>query len=265
MSKQVVTGFLSLIKQIFTGKQLDVQFSPIEPLRKGEMAIGTVHDRVLRALYSESRVLSNTAVKEQNAEVLLGLFWEGLCASLHDVSLGLRVGWQVVHLEGEANISLFPAEHPSSTFFEDVKRAMSAQDGGDLEVFGSKLSPVNGEAEEFRLGKISSPTLKSLFIVRSRLGRMINENILESRRVIFTGGRPSADVVKNLFMKYKRLSNQHFLLGQIFWLGVEEEIPATAKDGNFSLRKDWEVVRIPKDQIFSETDGGLMMLILPIS
>lgn len=292
------TGVFTQIRQIFSGAVLETKHTPDEKVAKTEKMLGVIDDPASKAIYSlrEEMVLKINQKGEEHkalhlsgqvhdeavckefcemisrysraAKFLDNLFWETLKYSFPGhPSYGIRLGWRVVSLNPEAVAEpLFDEKNPSSTFMTDLRRVLT-EDEGKLSFADREFKPIDMENEECKVGQVKSVRVKALYSINDGLQKVLTECMEQVMHRTVPAGKTLPQVIVDAKNKGLRLKQQSEIVDALFWLALEEEIPATATESNFGIRKDWTVVRIPPGEeeggdILDQVIGGLVGQIL---
>jgi hypothetical protein len=285
-------GTFTQVRQIFLGTALEAKHEPKDKVTSKEKMLGVIDDPASKAIYSLREEMSlkiNQKREEHEAlhlsgqvhdeavckdffetimrysratEVLDTLFWEMLKYSFPgQPSCGIRLGWRVVSLNpGVAADLLFDEKHPSSTFMADVRRVLT-EDEGKLSFVDREFKPIDMEAEECKVGQIKSVRVKALYSIKDGLQKALTECMEGVMHRTVPAGKTLPQIIVEAKNKGLRMRKQAEIVDQLFWLALEEEIPATATGSDFAIRKDWTVVRVPKDEgedLLDQVLGGLV-------
>jgi hypothetical protein len=256
MNSQIAYGarMFDAVQAVFSGS-LDIRFQPEKSAGEGEVALGILKSPIAKSFYSEAREIALLMCETCDAtEVYLKemqmlqdlysrLFWTGVYSQFPRVGFGIRDGWKVVAL-GDVPQPTFDPESPALTFFEDVRKGFLAKNDTPIGNPDPYLDPVTNESEEYILGKVNSPELKALFLVKVGLSKAVH---YIEQEFLSLSAEPSLDTTKSVAAKCFILSQQINLVDHLFWLGVQKQLPSVAKGNNFAIRRGWDIVRIPKD------------------
>jgi len=162
-------GAFSLVRRAFVGGVKVSGPEPKSPMKENDKVIGVLTDPGIRALYQQSFIYAGklkevaTAHKKSHedgtsteegckqfkaqvtgyskcADLFRKLFWLGVRSAFPEISqadCGIRDGWKVVLLEEPAaqeikalGSCLPPADHPSKTWFADLRAILVADEKG---------------------------------------------------------------------------------------------------------------------------------------
>lgn len=302
MKKQAMVddgiGVFTQVRNVLAGKSPQVLGGPKGAVEDGDVVLGVLTDPVTKALFFKSEELVPRILQIGEAHMALhesgqdeehdcrafvikidqlekqlnafsSLFWLGVRSSFPvDMVLncGIKQGWQVIgdKADGCVGARIFPEKnHPSNTLFADIRTVLTAEEEGSLSVTDPGLEPVDMRNEECRVGQIASRRLKALYLISHKLRNEMKGYIDKTLHTPLAPGKTLPQIIVEIKNKSVYMNSQLAILNQLFWLGVEEEIPATGASAQFSLRKDWTVVRVPQDespldQVLGELAGRIL-------
>ncbi len=275
-SKVVEAGIFTQVGQVFAGSITATQEPQIPFNPKKERVLGTLNDPVVRAFFSraydllvqqdlaarthlaahlmhECKTKQDCLVHETRIEALsdaAGIFttlFQTGAEYFVPAGAAMRAGWQIICYKAKGLVDRpFPEiEHPANTLFSDVRQAFAIRDEKELSFDGLEMPPIDEKAEESIVGKITSPTLKALYLICRKLKAALLDYYEVNQGIMLPGGQGSLEDVQEVANNMKYLERLYEQMNCLLWSGVAEEIPQTAKEGNFSIRNDWAVVRVP--------------------
>lgn len=254
---------------------------PSSPLEKGDNLIGVLKDSVVRNFYSLScgfadqfkagmeehrtlhilqgthnsaecqRLCEQHKLMKHGADIFSQLFWEGVAVTFPSSGggWGVRKKWRVVSLKSDNEVDNSVYEGKFLTFFSDLRRAMLIEDEKSLNFSQLVLDPMDHENEEFRIGVITSPALKALYLIQQDLQKRLKDIIRKDMTMtVLPEGKNPIQVIEGVVNKARRLKGQLSLVDDLFWVGVREIYPKVDEHNNIGIRKDWTIVHVPTDE-----------------
>lgn len=140
-------------------------------------------------------------------------------------------------------------EHPVRGLFDNICNSLDGVGINNLPEVEKQLKPVDMKNEEFGLGTVSSLEVRCLYHLHFKLcqelDKLVQSVSTRPAKSLVRGSESLPELSRRLREDFSNLKRGIEMTKGLFWIGVEEEIPATRDPCKFNLRQNWVVVKVP--------------------